>query len=308
MTQIKVLDQKLLCERLAWEELIEEIRKELILDRVTSPDRFVLDIPMEDGGKGNLLIMPAWIEGEHIGVKLVTFSPNSTPSINASYIMFDGNNGKIQSVIDGDELTARRTAAASALASKYLSRQNAAELLIIGTGQLSEYMASAHATVRQFKKIKIWGRNQEKAEQISAQLTKQGLPATICKDLQISCQSANVISSVTSSSKPILFGDWITPGTHIDLVGSFKNDMRESDDVLISKAEVFVDTRSGASKAGDLSQPIKDGIFSIGNIKGDLKELTQGYAQGRKDAQSITIFKSAGFSLEDIVAAKLAVT
>jgi len=254
--------------------------------------------------------MPAWVPGESIGVKVVTFFPENAakgrPTINAGYLLFDGETGQMQAALDGDTLTARRTAAASALAADLLARKDARDLLIVGTGQLSLAVAAAHCAVRGYTSVSIWGRSGEKAAAIASALAEQGLPARAVDDLETACRAADVISTVTASTRPIIQGDWLKPGSHLDLIGAFKGDMRESDDQAIQQAEVFVDLRAGASLAGDLSQPLQAGQITPEHIRADLAELCQGAHPGRSDDSARTVFKSAGMALQDLAAATMA--
>lgn len=307
---MRIIDEHDLSRALNWPDLIGAIEAELRLERVVSPERQNLEIALPDGSVANLLIMPAWIGGEAIGVKLVTFFPGNgakgLPTINAGYMLFNGSDGRIEAAMDGDELTARRTAAASALAAKYLAREDASRLLVVGTGQLSAHVVQAHASVRAYRDIRIHGRNAEKVGAVVATLADLGIQATGSTDLEQSCREADVISCVTSATQAVVKGDWLEPATHLDLIGAFKPDMRESDDEAIRKATIFVDTRAGASKAGDLAQPLAAGVITADSIAADLSELVKGEHPGRRTASEITLFKSAGFSLEDLAAARLA--
>jgi len=308
---MQMIGEHELAERLGWPELIGAIETELKAGRVTSPERSNIPIPMPGGGTSNLLVMPAWVEGESLGVKLVTFFPENgakgLSTINASYALFSGADGRLQAVIEGDELTARRTAAASALAARFLARKDARRLLVVGTGQLSAKVAAAHASVRAYERIEIYGRNADKAAAIVASLAKDGIAAHVAGDLDAAVADADVISSMTSSTVPLIRGAHVKPGTHVDLIGAFKDDMRESDDALVTKASLFVDFRPGAMKAGDLAQPLAAGLIREADIKADLAELASGKHPGRASEEEITFFKSAGFSLLDLAAARLAV-
>ncbi|MGQ2908167.1 MAG: ornithine cyclodeaminase family protein [Aliihoeflea sp.] len=308
---MQMIGEHELAERLGWPELIGAIETELKAGRVTSPERSNIAIPMPGGGTSNLLVMPAWVEGESLGVKLVTFFPENgekgLSTINASYALFSGADGRLQAVIEGDELTARRTAAASALAARFLARQDAKRLLVVGTGQLSAKVAAAHASVRSYERIEIYGRSAAKAEAVVAALASEGVAVHVARDLDAAVAAADVISSVTSSTAPLIRGAYVKPGTHVDLIGAFKDDMRESDDALVTKASLFVDFRPGAMKAGDLAQPLAAGLISEADIRADLGELATGKHSGRASDDEITFFKSAGFSLLDLAAARLAV-
>ncbi len=295
---------------LDWPDLIGQLRDWYCGNAVQAPNRQVLSIAQPDGSEASLLIMPAWVSGKSIGVKVVTFFPGNAakdrPTINAGYLLFDGDTGQMQAALDGDALTARRTAAASALAADYLARKDARNLLIVGTGQLSLAVAAAHCTVRSYTSLSIWGRNSDKAAAVAEALRTQGLPAHAARDLEAACRMADVISTVTASTRPIIRGAWLNPGSHLDLIGAFKGDMRESDDQAITQAEVFVDQRAGASLAGDLAQPLEAGRITPEHIRADLAELCQGAHRGRNDKSARTVFKSAGMALQDLAAATLA--
>ncbi|MET1416599.1 ornithine cyclodeaminase family protein [Roseibium sp. HPY-6] len=298
-------------DALHWPQLIEQLRNWFADGKVEAPPRQVLSIPAPAGSKasdpGSMLIMPAWLPGEALGVKVVTYCPwnasQGEATINAGYMLFNGATGKLQTVLDGDALTIRRTAAASALAADYLARNDARHHLIVGTGQLARSVGEAYASVRAPKKISVWGRNPEKALQIARELARVGLPAEAVTNLKLACEKADIVSTVTASQSPIVQGDWLRPGTHLDLIGSFRADMRESDDLAISQAEVFVDDRAGAQLAGDLAQPLATGHLQPNDIKADLKSLCCGEHPGRTSKNSYTVFKSAGVSLEDLAAA-----
>ncbi len=304
------LDEHAVEAALDWGALIEELRCWLARNAVEAPPRQVLPIQQPDGSEASLLIMPAWVPGESIGVKLVTFFPENPQrglsTINAGYMLFDGATGQMKAVMDGDAITARRTAAASALAADYLARADAQELLIAGTGQLTQSFALAHSAVRKYNRISIWGRNSDSAARIARSLADQGLPAEAIFNLEVGCRRADVVSTVTAATSPIIQGAWLRPGSHLDLVGSFRDDMRESDDLALTQAQVFVDGHDGALNSGDLAQPIRAGLFDPMQIYADLAELTQGRHPGRTSDQEYTLFKAAGLSIEDLAAAELA--
>lgn len=303
-------DHDAVAARLDWPRLIEALRRGFGADgAVQAPDRQVLTIDQPDGTTASLLIMPAWQAGHAIGVKVVTFLPGNAaagrPTINAGYLLFDGADGRLLTAMDGDMLTARRTAAASALAADYLARADVRRLLVCGTGQLAASVAEAHAAIRQYDRVLVWGRNPDKARAIAAQLQTRGLPAEAQEDLETACRTADVISCVTASTRPFIRGEWLAEGSHLDLIGAFRPDMRESDDLALTGARVYVDGRAGALLAGDLAQPIAAGRFAPDMIEGDLGQLVRGEAAGRQDGRQRTLFKSAGLSQEDLLAAML---
>ena len=258
-----------------------------------------------------LLLMPAWVPGGHIGVKMVSVFPGNAnrglPAIFGSYLLSSGLTGELLAMFDGGELTARRTAAASALAASYLARPDADTLLVVGSGRLAGNLAQAHCAVRPIRRIIIWGRDPKKAEQTVREVRYLGLEAEVGTDLQAACAEADIISTATLSQTPLIHGAWLKPGTHLDLVGAFKPSMRESDDEAVLKAKIFVDTRHGAMhEGGDIAQPLAAGIISADQILADLSELAGGTHPGRTDRDDITLFKSVGAALEDLAAAVFA--
>ena len=252
-----------------------------------------------------LLLMPAWREGEALGVKIVTAFPGNAArgvaTVAATYILLDGATGHPLALIDGEALTLRRTAAASALASSFLSREEARTLLVIGTGKLAPYMAAAHATVRPFEQILVWGRSPEKARSLA-----ERLKASVAVDLRSALAEADVVSCATTAATPIIRGADVRSGTHVDLVGGFTPTMREADDALVVKASVFVDTYVGAlAEGGDVVEPIRSGVLDRADVRAELAELCRGEKKGRASATEITLFKSVGNALEDLAAARM---
>ena len=307
---MRTLDAAAVRAATPWPELIAAIAAALAEDAVTAPERHVHPVGLPDGGTGSLLLMPAGEEGEVIGVKAVTYFPSNAgtdvPTVSAAFLAFDGRTGQVLAVLDGDELTARRTAAISALAANRLARTDAEHLLVVGTGVLSPNMARAHAAVRLITSIKVWGRRTEVAAAVAETLRAEGLPAEVSADLDASVRQADIVSCVTGATEPLVRGELLAPGTRLDLVGSFRPDMRESDDAAASRATIFVDTAAGALMSGDLAQPLADGVISEASITADLKALAAGDHPGRTSSDEITLFKSAGFAAADLAAARLA--
>ena len=257
-----------------------------------------------------LLLMPAWKNGAFLGVKLVTVSPNNyrhnLPSIQGVYTLFDAHKGNPLLQLDAPTLTNIRTAAASALASQFLSRTNSTSLLMVGTGALAPYLIRAHASVRPIKEVYIWGRNHEKAKMLAANLHDLEMQIAPVEELNAILPLVDIISCATLSKSPLIHGKHLVAGQHLDLVGSFKPNMREADDDAIQDAALFVDTLEGAPKeSGDIFLPIQKGVISLQDIKGDLFALCRGDIKGRTDSNEITLFKSVGHALEDLAAAEL---
>jgi ornithine cyclodeaminase len=294
--------------------LVETLRA-AFRDGAVQPVRHHHTVERPDGAASTLLLMPAWTdfraagtsEGGYIGVKVVTVSPDNNaigkPAVMGLYLLLDGVTGEPRALIDGQRLTQWRTACASALAASYLAREDASRLLIIGAGALAPFLARAHAAVRPIREIRIWNRTLANARKVAQQLSSQGLPAEAASDLDGELALADIVSSATISTTPLVKGALLKPGAHVDLVGGFTPDMRESDDDAIARARVYVDTRAGATReAGDIVQPLRSGVLRPEAIVGDLHELARGERKGRETAAEITLFKSVGAALEDLAA------
>jgi ornithine cyclodeaminase len=293
--------------------LVETLRT-AFREGAVQPVRHHHTIERPTGAASTLLLMPAWTDfnaahggGGHIGVKIVTVSPDNNaigkPAVMGLYLLLDGMTGEPQALIDGQRLTQWRTACASALAASYLARDDASKLLVVGAGALSPFLARAHSAVRPIREIRIWNRTPANAEKVAAELRSEGFPAAAAGDLEAALGEADIVSSATISTTPLIKGAMLKPGAHIDLVGGFTPMMRESDDDAIRRARIYVDTRAGATKeAGDIVQPLASGVLSKDAIVADLHELARGDKKGRETADEITLFKSVGAALEDLFA------
>ncbi len=294
-----------------WTPLMDALAAALRAGSTQSPPRHVHDLAQSDGSTGALLLMPSWVDHEAVGVKVVTYFPaNATsehPTVNAAYLLFDGETGLPVATIDGDALTARRTAAVSALAARQLARPDSKRLLVVGTGQLAPNLAMAHAAERDLEQVAVWGRNPVAAAAVADTLAEVGLPAAAVDDLATASSEADIISCATGATSPLIKGGWLSPGTHLDLVGGFRPDMRESDNEAVRTSTVFVDTVAGASVSGDLAQPLESGVMSADDIAADLAALVGGEHPGRHSDEEVTLFKSAGFAAADLAAARLVV-
>lgn len=279
--------------------------REAFVEGATAPVRSSHAVTPEGD---RLLLMPAW-GGGGLGVKIVTVFPGNRArglaSVAALYVLLDGATGHPVALIDGEALTLRRTAAASALASTYLSRPASSTLLVVGTGALAPAMAAAHAAVRPITRIGVWGRSTGNAHATAARLAAQGLPAVPVADLDAALAEADIVTCATTATAPVIRGARVRPGTHVDLAGAFTPQMRESDDDLVRRASVFVDTFAGALKeAGDLVQPIASGAIAREHVLAELADLCAGRHGGRRSDDEITLFKSVGTALEDLAAAR----
>ncbi len=314
MTAPLFIDAASVARHLPWPELLQALHSAFAATDLTTPTRAHYHMEgMGAPGTPVLLSMPAWSTSLGLGVKLVTVYPDNArhdlPSIHGIYTLMDGATGQPQAVLDAGELTARRTAAASALASRYLSRPNSSTLLMVGTGRLSQYLPLAHAQVRPIQRVLVWGRSPDKAQESTEALCQQGVNAKAVVSLEEACAQADIISCATLSKTALLQGAWLRPGTHVDLVGAFTPQMRETDDEVFRRATVvWCDMRAGALvEAGDLVQALASGALQRHQIQGELADLCRAATPPARSAADITVFKSVGAALEDLAAARLCV-
>ena len=298
-------------QALAFPAAVEALR-EAFQSRVEVPVRHHHTMARQSEPDATLLLMPAWEGERYVGIKILTVTPGnaqrSLPAILGLYLLNDGRTGAPLALIDGPMLTVRRTAAASALAADYLARKDSAHLLMVGTGALSPHLIEAHCAVRPIRRVSIWGRRTAKAKEVAAGLNLPNVEIDIVEDLEAAVAPADIISCATLSTEPLIRGAWLKPGQHLDLVGAFTPQMRESDDEAVRRTSVFVDTRAGCMlEGGDIVQPLQQGVIDESDILADLVDLTGGSHAGRKDDQQITLFKSVGTAVEDFAAAKLVV-
>jgi len=294
-----ILDGAQTAAALPFDRLIPALRDAFIAG-ATVPLRHRHDLT-----DASLLLMPAWRQDAMFGVKVVSVFPGNgvrgLPSVSASYLLCDGETGQHLALIDGGEITRRRTAAASALAGSYLAREDARSLLIVGSGHVAGLMADAYRAVRPIESVMVWNIRPTGAERLAARLGAKPV-----SDLAAAAAQADIISCATLSREPLVRGEWLRPGTHLDLIGGFTPAMREADDEAVRRARVFIDTDAALAEAGDLIDPIAHGVLRREDIAGSLSSLCRGEALGRRDPAEITLFKSVGSALEDLAAAGLA--
>jgi ornithine cyclodeaminase len=308
---MKLIPAETVHQVLVYSDLVERLRQAFAAADDT-PVRHHHTIARNNQPDATLLLMPAWRPGGQVAVKILSVFPGNAAkglaSINAQVLVLDGETGQALALIEGASLTVRRTACASALAADYLARPEASHLLMVGAGALAPHLIAAHAAVRPIRSVAVWNRSPERAETLVRALADQGLAARLAGDLESEVPKADIISCATMSSEALIHGDWLAPGCHLDLVGAFRPDMRESDDAAVNIARIYVDTRGGALKeGGDIVQPLAAGVITEQDIIADFSELTRGLKPGRRSADEITLFKSVGSAVEDLAAAELVV-
>lgn len=307
-TNIPLADRETVERLLDYPSLVEAIR-DAFMNAPTTPKRLAIPIPeIGEQPAGTVLVMPALRPAGLLGVKIITIHPalssRSGGATRSTYIAFDVKTGELKGLIDGHALTLRRTAATSVLAARALARADAKTLLVIGTGSLALALANAYAETLRPREVLVWGRHLHKAEAAAKSLSKGGISARAVQGLRESVGSADIVSSATLSKEPLVLGADVRPGTHVDLVGAFTSEMRESDDHLLLHATVVADVQSTLEEAGDLSQPLQAGLIKRQDVR-LLREVLTGEAPSRRSPSEITVFKSAGHALEDLAAADL---
>ncbi len=258
-----------------------------------------------------VMIMPAWRPHQMMGVKLVSVWPENNAkgesAVSAVYVVISCLDGRPLAVLDGTELTLRRTAAAAALAAKRLARENSETLAVLGTGSLSVPLVQAHTDTMRLKNVLVWGRQFHKTQRVVKQLKGLGIEVRAMGDLEETLALSDVVAVATTATEPFLKADWVKPGTHISLVGAFTSQMAEAEPVLMARSQLFADCRASVlEKGGEVFQAIKQGLVLDSDIIADLAELTaQSDRNWRHDGQAITVFKSVGFALLDLIAAEV---
>jgi len=305
------IEQKQLADLLPYPELADALQA-AFAEGGEVPARQQYRVDAAGGSTTHLLLMPAWQAGTKVGVKVATVCPANADrgiaTVNAIYVLLDANTGMPEVIMDGTELTRRRTAAASILAARHLARPDSKALLMVGTGHMAAHLIDAYCADRKLETVFIWGRRHDRARKLAQRLSGRAFRVEAVQDLEATLPSADIVSCATLSHEALLLGDWLVPGQHLDLIGSFTPAMREADDVALQRSDLFVDTREGSlQEAGEFVQAIRSGSISEADIKGDLFDLARGACRGRSSVNSITLFKSVGTALEDLAAARMAV-
>jgi ornithine cyclodeaminase/alanine dehydrogenase-like protein (mu-crystallin family) len=262
--------------------------------------------------------MPAWTgmadRPSYLATKLATVFPGNAakghPSVYATVILLDGETGEPLAAMDGTRLTLWRTAATSALAASYLARPDASRLLMVGAGALAPFLIRAHGTLRKLREIAIWNHNPARAEELAARLEagasgsgSETPSITVVKDIEAAARHADIISCATLAETPLIRGEWLRRGCHLDLVGAYSLQTREADDEALRRARVFIDTEAALSEGGDVAIALRDRTIAADHVRGELSQLVAGRVEGRGSPADVTLFKSNGAAVEDLAAA-----
>ena len=270
-------------------------------------DRLLLGQAMANGTQNDWLLLPAWTYDSYFGIKLVSVFPDNParalPAVQGLYALFEGKTGAAIATLDGAALTLVKTAANSAMAADLLARSDAATLLVCGGGALAPYLIIAHCATRPIRRVLWWKRRPEILD--AAPLRARGLPVEIVSDLAGAAAQADIISTATRATEPIIRGAWLKPGCHLDLVGGYLPEMREADDAAFKRApRHYIDARlTTIGVAGDVCEPIAKGFTAAADLI-DMFELNRGEKPGRLSPTEITWFKSGGGGHEDLAVAQ----
>jgi len=258
----------------------------------------------------SLLSRASWIDGMAIGLKSVSVFPKNPdrdppmPSTQGVMVLFDPDHGAPSAILDGSLVTRWKTAGDSVLGAKLLARPGSKSLLLVGAGTMARVLVGAYREIFPgLEEIRIWNRRGERAEALAADMRAEGHPCEATADLAGAAANADIVTTATMSTEPVLKGAWIGPGTHVDMIGAFRPDMREGDDELVAKARIFVDARETAMHdIGELGIPLKQGLIAESNVVGDFYDLCNG-APGRGGDDEITLFKNGGGAHLDVMTA-----
>lgn len=293
---------------LRFERLLPALRNAFAADAQVPP-RHVHTVAAGGAAPGTVLIMPAWSDAGFLGIKTINIFPGNgalgLPGLHATYVLYDAHTGVPLAMMDGNEITAHRTAAASALGADFLARRDARRLLVLGTGRIARLLPAAHASVRAIDTVQVWNHRAQGAEALAAQWRSEGWNAQAAPDLEAAVRAADIVCCATLATAPLVHGAWLAPGSHLDLIGSFTPAMREADPQCFAGARTFVDTDEALTKAGDLLDAIAAGTLRAEDVQGTLSALCRGERVGRHSGAERTVFKAVGSALEDLAAATL---
>ena len=302
---MKIISAEEVHEALKYPDFVN-ILKEAYAGSYTMPPRKVF--LLEESSHDAFALLPSWNENV-IGVKSFTYFPhNEDPykSLYSKILLFDRKHGEPLALVDGTSVTFFRTAGVSALSSQFLSREDSETLLLLGTGNLARFLIRAHASVRPLQKILLWGRTKANAEAVVTDMQKElpDIEFVVADDIQTTCGQADIVVAATGSPDILVQGDWIKEGTHTDFIGNHHANKRECDTALVVKSKVYLDTYVNCfNEAGEVLVPIEEGVFKKEDVKGELAELCMAKVKGRESDSEITLFKSVGSALSDLVGA-----
>ena len=313
---MQVFDEAAVHEGLPYDKLIPALIEHHKRD-VDARNSAILDEPTANpSATNNFLALPAWQHGRAIGAKLISVFPlnekngSGLPSVQGVYVLFDGRDGKPLATIDGTVLTLRKTAADSGIGSHFLARSDARRLLMVGAGAMAPHLIMAHIAARPtIQHVHIWNRSPARAEALAIDLKSPelaGIEIAATQDLETAARTADIISCATMATSPLIKGDWLKAGAHLDLVGSFRPDMHECDEAAIKLARVFVDSPwSAIEDCGEITSALASGALRLDQIQADNFSMARGEKEGRQSPDEITLYKNGGGGHLDLMVAQI---
>jgi alanine dehydrogenase len=287
-------------------DLMERTMVAVSEGKAVLPLRTIMTMPGDIGMMGN---MPGYIADPGVfGVKLISLFPRNAGTGYSSHLgvllLFEPEHGCPIALLDAAEITAIRTAAASAAATRHLARADASVLAILGNGEQATKHIEAMLTVRSIREIRVWGRNSQKAQSFAKeQATLHNIAVTPMATVQDAVQGADIICTTTHAPEPILMGDWVGAGCHLNVVGSSVPTTAEIDTPLVAKSRFFVDYRTSAvNQAGEYLRALNEGALTADHILAEIGEVISGKKHGRLNRDDITLYKSLGISAQDLAA------
>jgi 1-pyrroline-2-carboxylate reductase [NAD(P)H] len=308
---MKIIGPEQVHAALSYPQLVDALQEAYGKD-FSMPPRNVYLLDEQSGNHDAFAVLPSWND-QIIGVKAFTYFPdNPAPEYKSLYskiMLFDRAHGEPLALVDGTSVTFWRTAGISGLTTRLLARENAETLFVLGTGNLSSYTIRANASVRALKRVLVWGRHADKAQAVIDKVSPDypDIQFEIAEDREAACAVADIVVAVTGSHDPVVEGAWIRPGTHTDFIGNHHAVKRECDTALVQKSKVYADSYVNCFKeAGEVLVPIDEGLITKEHVVGELTEMCLGKVPLRESDDEITLFKSVGMAMSDLVGAGLA--
>ncbi|HWZ86697.1 MAG TPA: ornithine cyclodeaminase family protein [Thermoanaerobaculia bacterium] len=311
MIETLVVNQAEVPRLLPMKECIEVMARTfaaLARGEATMPQRQIVWLPDRTGALG---VMPAQLTGLGVlGLKAVSFFPRNEgtelDSHQGAVLLFEGGRGRLLAVIDATSVTAVRTAAVTALATRLLAREDAGDLALVGSGVQARTHLEALLLVRKIRRVRVASKTPDRARSFAERESKRhGVGITPCASAREAVEGADIVCTLTSSREPVVRGEWLAPGAHVNAVGSSVASARELDAAAVSRARLFVDRREAAlAEAGDFLLARSEGAVTDAHILAELGEVVIGSAPGRTSPSELTLFKSVGLAIEDVAAAQ----
>lgn len=311
MIETLIVNQAEVPRLLPMKECIEVMARAfaaLARSEATLPQRQIVWLSDRSGALG---LMPAHMAGlGALGLKAVTFFPRNEgtelDSHQGAVLLFESGRGRLLAIIDATSVTSVRTAAVSGLATRLLAREDAGDLALVGSGVEARTHLEAMLSVRKIRRVRVASKTQARARSFAERESKRhGIDVTPCASVEEAVTGADIVCTVTSSREPVLLGEWLSPGSHVNAVGSSVASTRELDTVAVLRSRLFVDRREAAlAEAGDFLIPKAAGAVTDAHIRGELGQLVTGEVAGRTAPTDVTLFKSVGLAIEDLAAAQ----